>query len=682
MRIVILGFLLAVGVAWGGEPPLVAHTRSELVAEPAWVRPGVPFTVAVRQRLEPEWHTYWRNPGEAGRPLRVNWRLPAGWTAGPLRWPVPKQLSPPPVVDYGYADEVWFLAEVTPPAAAPAGPVTVAAELSWLVCRTECMPGATTVEQTLVVKPDPAPPLDARFVAARAALPRSWPAGWRTEVRNGVDSVELQVVPGAVPAGWVPLALETILFFPDAPGWLDTARPIRWRWPVSGGLSASLPRVADSAPPAAAGGLLAAWRDAAGAPVVLEMPAVTGAVDNAVPPVKAAAATASPPAPNPAAADDWRALAPAFRVAARASGYLEAKPFLAFLDQGVAGGGALAEPSGLERLGVWALVLAVLAGGLALNLTPCVLPLIPVNLAIIGAGTRAGGSRRRGFLLGGAYGLGMALAYGGLGLAAVLTGARFGGLNASPWFNGAMALLFVLLTLAMFGVFELDFTRFRRTGPAAGAAKAPGSLAGRVWTAFVLGLVAALLAGACVAPVVVSVLLLAGRLHAAGNPAGLLLPFLLGVGMALPWPLAGAGLALLPKPGRWMVWVKQAFGVLILVLAVYYGHLAWTLARGPAAAGAAAAGAGAPDAVLAAGLRRALAEHRPVMIDFWASWCKNCLVMEETTFRDPAVRQRLEREFIVVKYQAEQMDRLPAKAVLDHYGVPGLPTYLILQPIQ
>ncbi|MEI8078127.1 MAG: cytochrome c biogenesis protein CcdA [bacterium] len=582
-----LGFLLAVGVAWGGEPPLVAHTRSELVVEPAWVRPGVPFTVAVRQRLDAEWHTYGRNPGAVGRPLRVVWRLPAGWSVGPLRWPVPKQLSPPLVVESGYADEVWWLAEVTPLAAAPVGAVTVAADLSWLVCRTECLPGTTTVEQTLVVKPDPGAPLDARFVAARAALPS----------------------------------------------------------------------------------------DAVGTPVALELPAVAVGVADQTPPLAAAAATNIMTPSNVTTANDWQTLAPAFQVAARASGYLEAKPFLAFLGQGVAGDGTLAIPSGLERLGGWALVLAVLAGGLALNLTPCVLPLIPVNLAIIGAGTRAGGSRSRGFLLGGAYGVGMALAYGGLGLVAVLTGARFGGLNASPWFNGAMALLFVLLTLAMFGVFELDFTRFRRVRPAVGAATAMGSLAGRVWTAFVLGLVAALLAGACVAPVVVSVLLLAGRLHAAGNPAGWLLPFLLGVGMALPWPLAGAGLARLPKPGRWMIWVKQAFGVLILALALYYGHLAWSLARGPTAAGATA-----PAAGLAAGLRQALAEHRPVLLDFWASWCKNCLAMETTTFRDPAVRQRLEHEFVVVKYQAEQMDRLPAKAVLDHYGVPGLPTYVILRP--
>ena len=92
-----------------------------------------------------------------------------------------------------------------------------------------------------------------------------------------------------------------------------------------------------------------------------------------------------------------------------------------------------------------------------------------------------------------------------------------------------------------------------------------------------MGVVAALMAGACVAPVVISVLLLSAHLYGAGMVAGLLLPFLLGLGMALPWPFAGAGLSLLPKPGQWMKWVKYSFGVLILLFAAYYGYLAGSL---------------------------------------------------------------------------------------------------------
>ena len=76
-----------------------------------------------------------------------------------------------------------------------------------------------------------------------------------------------------------------------------------------------------------------------------------------------------------------------------------------------------------------------------------------------------------------------------------------------------------------------------------------------------MGAVAALLAGACVAPVVIQVVLFSSNLYATGTTIALALPFFLGVGMAIPWPIAGAGLAALPKPGVWMVRVKQAFGV-------------------------------------------------------------------------------------------------------------------------
>ena len=189
----------------------------------------------------------------------------------------------------------------------------------------------------------------------------------------------------------------------------------------------------------------------------------------------------------------------------------------------------------------------IILGGLGLNLTPCVLPLIPINLAIIGAG-KAAHSRREGFLNGAAYGLGMALAYGLLGLAVVLTGAKFGTLNSSVWFNVAIAVIFGVLSLAMFDVFQIDFTRFDRL-LGQRESRAAHQTRSKWLVAFTLGAVAALLAGACVAPVVISVLLMATDLHAKGVALGLALPFLLGLGMALPWPFMGASLSFLPKPG-------------------------------------------------------------------------------------------------------------------------------------
>ena len=215
-----------------------------------------------------------------------------------------------------------------------------------------------------------------------------------------------------------------------------------------------------------------------------------------------------------------------------------------------------------EGRGPLAILLIVFVGGLALNLTPCVLPMIPINLAIIGAGTQAG-SRGRGFLLGGVYGAAMALVYGVLGLVVILTAGTFGTINASPWFNLGIAVLFVVLALAMFDVITIDFSRFR-----AGLGLASQSRGTFARSPSAMGAVAALLAGACVAPVVIQVVLFSSNLYANGHAASRWrCRFFLGVGMAMPWPIAGAGLAALPKPGAWMVRVKQVFGVIILATA-------------------------------------------------------------------------------------------------------------------
>ena len=168
--------------------------------------------------------------------------------------------------------------------------------------------------------------------------------------------------------------------------------------------------------------------------------------------------------------------------------------------------------------------------------------MIPINLAIIGAGAAAA-SRLRGFWLGAAYGSAMALVYGVLGLIVILTAGTFGTLNASPWFNLGIAVLFVVLALAMFDVFEIDFSRFASdVNPKAGR--------GTSVLAFTMGGVAALLAGACVAPVVIQVVLFSSNLYAAGTTVALGLPFVLGLGMGLPWPFAGAGIAVAAPAGR------------------------------------------------------------------------------------------------------------------------------------
>lgn len=376
---------------------------------------------------------------------------------------------------------------------------------------------------------------------------------------------------------------------------------------------------------------------------------------------------------------NWEELVQQFDVAGMETGYVRKQDFLRFLNRAVEKPGAenpwIAQ---LRRAGPWLGAGLILLGGVLLNLTPCVLPMIPVNLAIIGAGVRAG-TKRTGFAMGAVYGLGMAVAYGATGVVSLLTGSTFGALNASPWFNAAIALLFVVLALAAFDVITIDFSRYQSS------IATPATTGRKKWgVVFFLGVISALLAGACVAPVVISVLLLSGTLYGQGYWFAIFLPFLLGLGMALPWPLAGAGLALLPRPGEWMTWVKRGFGVFILALAIYYGWTSVGLFRGAPVSNSEKAVTGESafsreNEKLAAALRRALGERKPVFLDFWATWCKNCTAMEKTTFRAPEVVQRLQA-FEVVRYQAEQPDAPETKPVLQHFNVGGLPTYIVLVP--
>jgi len=379
--------------------------------------------------------------------------------------------------------------------------------------------------------------------------------------------------------------------------------------------------------------------------------------------------TPAPVTAPPATLDD-------FKVVATAGGYMGSDAFLTFVKNAEQG---VTEQGWFEGRGPLAILLLVLVGGMALNLTPCVLPMIPINLAIIGAGAKAS-SRSRGFALGGAYGAAMAVVYGILGLVVILTAGTFGTINASPWFNVAIAIVFVALALAMFDVFEIDFSRFSSSVGSGGASR--GSLA----LAFGMGAIAALLAGACVAPVVIQVVLFSSNLYAKGTLVALGLPFVLGIGMAIPWPIAGAGLTRLPKPGAWMVRVKQALGVVILATAAYYGYLAYTLFAdrwvdaGEVTSSVETLVKDGWHASLDEGLAAARREKKPVLVDMWATWCKNCLTMDKTTLADPAVKSALDG-YVKIKFQAEHLDESPAREVIERFKGIGLPTYAILQPL-
>jgi thiol:disulfide interchange protein len=307
--------------------------------------------------------------------------------------------------------------------------------------------------------------------------------------------------------------------------------------------------------------------------------------------------------------------------------------------------------------------------------------MIPINLAIIGAGNKAA-SKSRGLLIGSVYGLSMAITYGATGLVVVLTGATMGVLNASPIFNIIIAIIFIILSLAMFDVIMIDFTRFKKWSKNT-------NKYGHVITAMIMGSLSALLSGACVAPVVISVILYSTDLYATGNYTGLLLPFLLGVGMAIPWPIIGAGISILPKPGKWMNKIKYVFGIFILIMAGYYLYLGIALFNTNKTELETFNDRQAKQVmdikkeqnitILNSGLLQALQEKKPVVIDFGAYWCKNCQLMKKTTFKNEKVISKL-NAYIFIDFQVDDPEEKNTSEVLSHFKVLGLPTFIVLKP--
>ncbi len=337
-------------------------------------------------------------------------------------------------------------------------------------------------------------------------------------------------------------------------------------------------------------------------------------------------------------------------------GYMDADDFLEFLGEPV------------EKKGVWsrflawflaildraggalAILLAILAGFL-LNLTPCVLPMVPVTLMVIGR------SAAKGFM----YALGILCSYTVLGVLASVFGRPFGAIQSNPWFNVAMAVLFTCFALAMSGIFALDFSGRRNVFASKRQTMAPHLFA------FSMGVVGAVLAGACVAPMMFATITKAAAYSAEGRIAlAVSLPAALGLGMALPWPFAAAGIKVLPPPGAWMKTVNKAFAVFLVCFAVWYGRLAYI-----GFAGSASENGTTVDSFSLEGL-----DGRPVLVDCWATWCKNCSAMERTTMKDPRVVKALEK-YNVIRLQAEDMNEL--KRLDGFEDVIGLPAFAIFK---
>jgi thiol:disulfide interchange protein DsbD len=188
------------------------HASAGLVAGVSSYRAGQVVPVAIRLAMDPGWHSYWINPGEAGVPLKAVWTLPAGWQAGELRQPVPKRFTTGGLAGFGYEGEALFLVDLTPPAGA-AGEARCQVKLSWLTCNDDsCVPGTVELDLLLPAGDGAASPEAGVLAAAAERLPRPLD-GLRLEVGDQGESLRLTL---HGPAGFDPTGCEVFFATPQA----------------------------------------------------------------------------------------------------------------------------------------------------------------------------------------------------------------------------------------------------------------------------------------------------------------------------------------------------------------------------------------------------------------------------------------------------------------------------------
>ncbi|MDF2439735.1 MAG: thioredoxin:protein disulfide reductase [Abditibacteriota bacterium] len=295
-------------------------------------------------------------------------------------------------------------------------------------------------------------------------------------------------------------------------------------------------------------------------------------------------------------------------------------------------------------------LLLVFIGGLLLNLTPCVYPMIPITVGYFGA--QSEGRTGKTFGLAAVYVLGLALMYSALGVFAALTGGLFGATLQSPFVVGFVALVLFALSLSMFGLFTIQPPQFimARSGAKKGTA---GALA----MGALLGIVAAPCVGPIVAALLTYVAAKSGELgKAQGALFGFTLFFTLALGLGVPYLLLGTfsgSIKSMPRSGPWLERLKKVFAVPLLIASLYYAYFAFKPATTASAAPIPAASATTETIRVTSGAAGERSEHvnwqpatlaaiedakragRPVVIDFRADWCLPCLKLEREVFERP-----------------------------------------------
>ncbi|NDU92760.1 MAG: protein-disulfide reductase DsbD [Ferrovum sp.] len=310
------------------------------------------------------------------------------------------------------------------------------------------------------------------------------------------------------------------------------------------------------------------------------------------------------------------------------------------------------------------LVLASFFGfGLLLSMTPCVFPMIPILSGII-AGQGSSITKSRAFGLSLTYVLGMSLTYALAGILAGLSGTLLSNALQTPPVQIGTAILFVILALSMFDVYQLQLPPILQNGLNTLSSRLPG---GRYLGVGLMGILSALVMGPCVAAPLAGGLLYIAQTHNVALGGAAL--FILALGMGVPLLVIGTSAgALLPRAGRWMVWVKRFFGVLLLGVAFW---MVMPLLGSRLGTNGPHFDRVASTTALDQALAKAVTDGRPVLLDFYADWCVSCVEMEKKVFPTPAVKATLEKG-ILLRADVTQ-NTAEDQALLARFGLFGPP---------
>lgn len=664
--------LMSPGMALAAESVAVTSPRvtATLLSGRDRVAPGERFRVALVQKLAPHWHTYWLNPGDSGEPTQIHWNLPAGAKAGEIAWPAPRAIRVDPLVNFGFEGEVLLPVEITVPAEAKPGETfSLKAEATWLVCEKICIPeeGSFSLDLPVSAASQADEAAQQRIDAALAALPK--PAGFRGKLAADGDRLAL-----ALPD--LPSGASDLRFFPFSDSLIEHA--------------ADQPAKTGDAP------ALTLTRSSA---FKLGQPEVSGVLTF------------------------------------KQGGELRALTLVADADPTLVGkatepGAATSRPAVVRipvpaegaDLTLLAALAFAFAGGLILNLMPCVLPVLfikALGFAQTAHRSRAE-TREQGLLfLCGVLLTFLVLAGAVIALGSLGSSVGWGFQLQSPPLVIALAVVMVLIGLNLIGAFEIG-------GSVVGLGDGLASRGGRLG-AFMTGVLAVVVATPCTAPFMGAAMGYA----VTQPPAAALSVFMaLALGFALPvvaLSFAPGLLRLLPKPGRWMLVLKQAFafpmfataiwliwvasvqtgpqGVLAALVAVLAaGFVVWLIgvtrgslprrAFGTVLAVLVALGAGwftvenavpgtntearAGDVQVWSPERVAAlqAEGKPVFVNFTAAWCITCLANERVALSRQEVKDAFAKLGITyLKADWTNRDSRIAQALAEQ-GRAGVPLYL------